>query len=72
MLFLLHRRISALRVQSEGGGYVGMAQQTLHRLRILLLIYEESGEAVPQIVKPETLSRLEHDASLYSLSLIHI
>jgi hypothetical protein len=43
-----------------------MAQQTLHRLRILLLIYEESGEAVPQIVKPETLSRLEHDASLHS------
>jgi hypothetical protein len=38
-----------------------MAEQTLHRLRVLLLIYEESGEAVPQIVETETLSRLEHN-----------
>lgn len=38
-----------------------MTEQTLHRLRVLLLIYEESCEAVAQIVGTEALSRPEHN-----------
>jgi hypothetical protein len=42
-----------------------MAEQTLHRLSIVLLIIinEERRQAVAKIVKPESLSRLEHNAS---------
>jgi hypothetical protein len=57
-----HGRIHALRVQPERGRYVGVAQQILYRLRVLVLVDKEGCEAMPKIVNPESLSRLEHDA----------
>jgi hypothetical protein len=42
-------------MQPEDGEYVGVAEQTLDRLLILLLnVYNECCQAVPQIMKPRT------------------
>jgi hypothetical protein len=40
-----------------------MAEQTLHRLCVALLINQERRQRVAQIVETETLSRLKHNAS---------
>ena len=42
-----HRRIDALRIRPKGRGHVSMAGQTLHRLRVALLIDEERRKRVP-------------------------
>jgi len=38
-----------------------MAEQALNRLCVLVLIYKESCEAMPQIMETEPLSRPEHN-----------
>jgi hypothetical protein len=53
-----------LRIQIKSGARLSVSKQPLNRLYISALIYKKGGEAMAEVVEPESLPRFEPDANL--------